>query len=130
MVSVLRNGETVTAAGAAMASAVRLQLSSDPACSEKANYRCKYAELTLLRAGRPVLPTIRAYKPDVDLSAWVRAAMPGDKIYVFVPYTNLTVVAPDGTQLPYAQPEPAKPKYPDMRTDEAKGVGFSWQLTK
>ncbi|UYZ60750.1 hypothetical protein [Hymenobacter latericus] len=128
VVSVVRNGETITATGAAMAPAVRLQLSSDPACADKLRYQCQYAELTLMRAGRPVLPAIRAYKPNVDLSAWVRAARPSDRIYVFVPYANLTVVAPDGSRQPYTRPEPAKPTYPDMRTDAAKGVSFSWQL--
>ncbi|KUG07240.1 hypothetical protein ASU33_12770 [Solirubrum puertoriconensis] len=130
MVSVLREGQAITTAGAAMAPTIKLQLTSDPACSDKASYRCKYAELTLMRAGRPVFPAIRAYKSDVGLSAWVRAARPGDKIYVFVPYQNLTVVAADGSQQPYTLPEPAKPKYPDLRTDEAKGVSFSWQLLK
>ncbi|RPD44896.1 hypothetical protein DNI29_19540 [Hymenobacter sediminis] len=115
-----------------MARIVRLQVSADAACPDPLSYQVSSAYLTLTRRGRPVLPSLTATQPTVDLRAWVAASQPGDHINVFIPYQNLTVVFANGTRRPYL-PSTAKPSRPhplDIRTDAAKGISFNWLLVR
>ena len=130
VVKVLRNGVEIPATGSPMAPGVRLQITPDPACTEKISYRVAAAEVTLMRNGRPLLPTLLVKQPQADLRGFLRHAQPGDRIYVFIPYKNLRVVLPDGTQQPFLLPVPAKPKprQLDLETEAAKGISFCWIL--
>lgn len=128
VVKVLRNGVEIPATGSAMAPIVRLQITSDPECAENISYRVTTAEITLVRNGRPLLPTLLVKQPQADLRGFLRHAQPGDHVYVFIPYKNLRVVAADGTLLPFLPPAKAKSRQLDVATDGAKGIGFNWLL--
>ncbi|TGE08448.1 hypothetical protein [Hymenobacter fodinae] len=120
VVKVFRDQQEVPNTGAALVPQVTLQVSSAPACAEKVSYQFSDAEVTLIRGRRPLLPTKRVSQTAVDLSDMMPLAKPGDRVYVFVPYKNLTVVAPDGKRTPYPVPELA-PK-------QENGIYFSWTL--
>ncbi|MFD1468384.1 hypothetical protein ACFQ48_09115 [Hymenobacter caeli] len=127
----LDQGE-VPAAGSALALRATLQVQADPACPTPARYAFGSAELTLVRRGRPVLPTRRTTQPQVDLRALAKACQPGDHLYIFIPYASLAVVAADGQQRPYRQlrrPQPGRSSI-DLSTEESKGISFNWLLTK
>lgn len=129
--TILRNGKEIPATGSPMASSVLLRVSPEAGCPTEVSYHVSSAELTLLRGGRPLLPSKSVRQPRVDLRALLRIAQPGDRIYVFIPYQNLSVVLPDGSQRPYLPPQLTKPKpgqIIDLRTDPSKGIGFSWLL--
>ena len=121
-VQVLRGGDVVTAAGSPLAPSVTLRLQPHAQCPAGQSYQFKDAELTLVRGRRPLLPPLRVNQPEVDLSAWMKEAQPGDRIFVFVPYKSLVVVTPDGKQQPYAQSEWQDPTKP--------GIGFNWLLVQ
>ena len=60
--------------------------------------------------------------------ALLPVAQPGDRLYFFVPYKNLLVVAPDGSTTPYPLPEtaPQKNRGLDLTPDAATGISFTW----
>lgn len=126
-VHVLREGQEVPATGAPLAARATLRISPDPACPGT-RYQCTGIELTLLRGTRPLTPTRTVHRPQVDLTAWLPEARPGDRLHVFVPYKNLLVVASDGSTTPYPLPETTtnKNRGPDLATDAAKGISFTW----
>jgi hypothetical protein len=127
----LLNGKEIPATGHPMAPSVRLRVAPAPGCPTAVSYRVSSAELTLTRGGRPLLPTRSVRQPRVDLRALMSVAQPGDHIYVFIPYQNLSVVAADGSQQPYLPPGLTKPppgQIIDLRTDESRGISFSWLL--
>jgi hypothetical protein len=134
IVQVLRGTQAVPSTGAAFAATVRVAVVPDPACADGGTYRFREAEVTLMRGRRPAWPTLLIHQGDADLRALARVAQPGDRIHVFVGYKNLFLVARDGTLRPYQRPVPAanEPKGIDaaLVTDEAKGIGFDWQLTQ
>lgn len=126
VLKVFCNGEEIPATGGPMARVVRLQVTPDADCPEPVSYQVSNAQVTLIRRGRPVLPSLSVKQPTVDLRAWVSVCQPGDHINVFIPYQNLTMVAANGARRPYLPPA-AKPSQPlDIRTDAAKGISFNW----
>ncbi|MBO2007822.1 hypothetical protein [Hymenobacter negativus] len=124
---VLRNNEEVPATGAPLAPHATLRISPSSACSGT-RYQCTGVELTLLRGTRPLTPTRTVRRPQVDLTAWLPEARPGDRLYVFVPYKNLLVLAANGSTTPYPLPEtnPSKSRGLDLATDDVKGISFTW----
>jgi hypothetical protein len=78
--------------------------------------------------------TINVRAPEVDLGDFAGIARPGDRIYVFVLYKNLYVVAANGTLHPYPRPELSEEQQrginANLITDEARGIGFNWVLHK
>jgi hypothetical protein len=122
VLKVFRDQQEVPTSGAALVPQVTLQVSPAPTCGEKVSYQFKDAELTLIRGRRPLLPTKRVSQPAVDLSDIMKLAQPGDRVYVFVPYKNLTVVSANGKQSPY--PVPA------LTPEEKNGIDFNWTLVQ
>ena len=123
-VRVLREGQEVPATGAPLAPRITLQISPDSAC-DGTRYQCTGIELTLLRGTRPLLPTRLARRPQVDPTAWLPEARPGDRLHVFVPYKNLRLVTPDGHTTPYPLPETNLKQPLDLATDAAKALASS-----
>ncbi|WP_460615468.1 hypothetical protein [Hymenobacter seoulensis] len=98
-------------------------------CPEQ-RFRFRNAQVTLVRRGRPVLPSKLVSQPQLDLSAWQRAYEPGDQLTIFIPYQDLAVVAPDGTLQRYATAPKPSSGHIDLRTDNAKGLSFTWPQAK
>lgn len=132
ILKVLRNNQELPTTGSALAPSVMLQVTPDSECPDQISYQFRTAELTLVRRGRPVMPSLRVSQPQVDLRTWLRVYQPGDRIYIFIPYNSLVVVAADGKQQPYPAPQRARPKRGqlDLDTEEAKGINFTWLLIK
>jgi len=132
VLKLLHNGEEISAAGSALFLLVRLQILSEPECPDQVSYRARNAELTLVRGGRPLMPTILVRQPQVDMRPWMNTYQPGDHINVFIAYENLIVVSADGQQRPYVKPLPKLSKFPhfDLRTDDSKGISFTWRLVQ
>ena len=130
IVKVLRNNQVVPSTGAAFAPKVTLLVSPSPACTDGVSYQFKEAEVTLMRGRRPLTLTKLVHQPVEDLTWMSMYLQPGDRIYVFISYKNLVAVSADGKQRPYPQPVQPQPAQPDLRTDAAKGVSFSWLLLK
>ncbi|WP_157547513.1 hypothetical protein [Hymenobacter sp. DG25A] len=130
VLKVLRNGVEIPATGSAMAPGIRLQITSDPECREKVSYRVTAAEITLVRGGRPLLPTLLVKQPQADLRGFMPHSRSGDYVYVFIPYKNLRVVSADGTLQPYLPPASAKSesRQRDVTPDAAQGIVFKWIL--
>ncbi|GAA3929145.1 hypothetical protein [Hymenobacter algoricola] len=127
---VLKSGE-VTAAGAPWNPLVTLRVGSAADCPEPVRYRFKDAQVSLIRNGRPVLPTLLISQPWADLSVFTSSCRPCDHLYVLIPFQNLIVVDAAGNQRPYGKPK-AKTgaEKLDITTDEFKGVVFKWLLTR
>jgi hypothetical protein len=103
-----------------------------PACGTDQQYQFREAEVTLLRGRRPVLATWLVHTAEVDLTAVAPFAQPGDRIHVFVRYENLYLVEPTGKRRAYAKPALPPPGSitAQLVTDEARGISFTWLLTK
>jgi hypothetical protein len=129
MLKVLQNGQEVPATGSPLPASAQMRLVPAPGCPAAGSYRATGAEVTLVHAGRPVLPTMMVSQSRIDLRPFQRIAQPGDHLFVFIPYKNLRVVAADGSQAPYANPIP-KPGKLDIATDQARGVSFKWLVVK
>ncbi|WP_400191460.1 hypothetical protein [Hymenobacter sp. B81] len=127
---VLPGGEVVPAAGAPMQGLITLQVVPNPECPGAAAFRFRNAEYTLVRNGRPVLPTFNLRQPQADLRPIMRAARPGDQVHVFIAYQNLGIVAADGRVQLYQPPAPPTDKrgQVDLIPDAAKGISFNWKL--
>lgn len=128
LLKVLREGKEIPLTGSAFASRVTLQVTPDAACSEAVSYRVSSAELTLVRNRRPLLGALVTREPRVDLRSLASLCKPGDRIQVFIPYQNITIVAADGSQRPHPRPKPAHARKFDLVTDESRGISFSWLL--
>ncbi|MCB2407924.1 hypothetical protein [Hymenobacter lucidus] len=126
VVKLLSKNAEIPAAGSAFVPLVTLRVAAAAGCPEQP-YRFRNAELTLIRRGRPALPTLVVSQPNVDLRALASSIQPGDQIYVFIAYQNLAVVGADGTPQPYAPPKPSSGAV-DIRTPDSKGISFRWQL--
>lgn len=126
IVKVFRDQQEVPSTGAALVPQVTLQVSPASTCGEKVSYQFSDAELTLIRERRPLLPTLRVSQTAVDLSDMMPLAKPGDRVYVFVPYKSLTVVAPDGKRTPYPEPDVAPKQENGADFSWVGGMGFSW----
>ncbi|UYZ64688.1 hypothetical protein [Hymenobacter weizhouensis] len=132
VLKLLRNGQEIPATGSAPAPTVTLQVAAEPGCPSPASYRFRQAQATLVRQGRPVLPALLITQPQADLTPLLRAARPGDQVYVFIPYGSLVTVAADGKQQPYQPPQaaPSRTRPLDLQTDQAKGINFVWKLVR
>jgi hypothetical protein len=127
VLQVLHNGQAIPATGSALPASAQMRLVPAPGCPAAGSYRATGAEVTLVRAGRPVLPIMLVSQSHLDLRALQRVARPGDHLFVFIPYENMLVVAADGSQRPYAKPTP-KPDRPKLAPNDAKGVSFKWLI--
>jgi hypothetical protein len=127
VLKVLHNGQEVPATGSPLPASAHMRLVSAPGCPAGGSYRATGAEVTLIRAGRPVLPIMLVSQSRLDLRPLQRVAQPGDHLFVFIPYENLLVVAADGSQRPYAKPAP-KPGKLDLAPSDAKGISFKWLI--
>jgi hypothetical protein len=126
----LKSGE-VSAAGTPWNPLVTLRVSSAAGCAEPVRYRFKDAQVSLIRNGHPVLPTLLVSQPRADLSDFTRYCRPGDHLYILIPYSNLVVVDAAGNRRPYVKPKgKAEAEKVDITTDESKGIVFSWLLTR
>ena len=130
IVKVLRNNKVVPSPGAAFAPKATLLVSPNPACTDGVSYQFKEAEVTLMRGRGPLTPTKLVHRPVEDLTWMNMYRQPGDRIYVFISCKNLIAVSADGKQRSYPQPKQPQPAQPDLRTDAAKGISFSWLLLK
>lgn len=104
-----------------------MRLVPAPGCPAADSYRATGAEVTLVRAGRPVLPIMLVPQSRLDLRPLQSIAQPGDHLFVFIPYKNLLVVSADGSQRPYAKPAP-KPNRLELAPNDAKGISFKWLI--
>lgn len=130
VLKVLRDQVEVPAAGSALAPSITLQVQPGPKCPGQAHYTFSYAELTLVRDKRPLLPTLSAKQPQVDLRALVQASQPGDRLFIEIPYANLVVVAADGKQQPYRRPGRPQPGGTPPAADESGSLTFNWLITQ
>lgn len=124
-----QDGVEVTPAARALPLRVTLRVLPDAACPQE-SYRFRHAEITLLRRGRPVLPTLRAEKPLVELQSLLPYYQSGDQLVVFIAYQNLALVAADGSLQPLAAPKPTKLRQLDLQTEASRGITFRWPLLK
>ncbi|WBA42421.1 hypothetical protein [Hymenobacter canadensis] len=129
VLQVLHNGQAIPATGSALPASAQMRLVPAPGCPAAGSYCATGAEVTLVRAGRPVLPIMLVPQSRLDLRPLQRIAQPGDHLFVFIPYENLLVVAADGSQRPYAKPTP-KPGRLDLTPDDAKGISFKWLIVQ
>jgi hypothetical protein len=130
VIRVFQNNQEVPTTGGALTSRATLAVSSAPDCPAQVSYRFKEAQVTLLRGARPVTPTLIARKPEVNLADFVTHARPGDRLYIFVHYDQLLVVAADGKETPYSVPAARKSKGLDLSMDQQRGIAFTWPLTQ
>ncbi|MBC6699201.1 hypothetical protein [Hymenobacter sp. BT190] len=129
VLKVLHNGQEVPATGGPLPASAQMRLMPAPGCQQASSYRATGAEVTLIRAGRPVLPIMLVSQSRLDLRPFQQVAQPGDHLFVFIPYKNLLVVAADGSQSSYAKPTP-KPGKPDLAPNDAKGISFKWLIIR
>ncbi|WP_324678379.1 hypothetical protein [Hymenobacter sp. GOD-10R] len=132
MLKVLSNNQEIPATGSALVPRVRLRVTSPDDCAEQGHYRFRNALITVVRRGRPVIPSMIVNQPDVNLVPWTKYCQPGDHITFFISYHDIAVVAADGSLQPYSLPKRGEIKGEkfDIRTDQAKGISFTWPLLK
>lgn len=131
---VLANNQEVPGTGAAFADKLTLLLSPGPACADKATYQIRGAEIILIRGRMPLLPPRRVRPPEVDLSDWKGIVRSGDRINIFIPYSQLVVVSVDGKQRPFIRSRANTAQQKETGTNqtlyEADGIRFVWQLIR
>lgn len=133
VIRLLHNGQEISSAvGSALLPSVTLQVVPDAECPEGQRYRFRKAETTLVRKGRPALPTMILSQPQLDLRPIQKHYQAGDYLLVFIAYQNLALVASDGSLTPLLSLKDArsKPGQIDLRPDDAKGISFRWPLQK
>lgn len=127
---VLCNNREVPPAGAPIVPHAFLRIVPGPGCGA-VRYEFQEAELTLMRGPRPYLPTKTVRQADINMLDFARTYQPGDRLYIFIPFRSLVVVAADGSKAPYRPlARPPKPPGVDLSTDQQNGIGFSWLLLK
>lgn len=132
VIKLLRDGQEISvAAASALAPVVTLRVESAAGCPAQ-SYRFRHAEITLVRNGRPVLPTLIVEKPQVSLRDFADFYQAGDHLSVLIAYQNLALVAPGGTLTPLLAVRAAQLRANrlDLRPDDSKGISFKWKLTK
>ncbi|QIX60386.1 hypothetical protein FY528_00220 [Hymenobacter lutimineralis] len=122
-----QDGVEMPADARALARPVTLRVLPAPGCPA-AVYRFRHAEVTLVRRGRPVLPTLRVEKPQADLQSFLRYYQTGDQVVIFIAYQNLALVAADGSLQPLAAAPPrlSKPRQLDLQTEDSRGLFLRW----
>ena len=110
---VLCNNREVLPAGAPIVPRAFLRIVPGPGCAA-VRYEFKEAELTLMRGSRPLLATRTVRKADINMLDFARTYQPGDRLYIFIPFRSLVVVAVDGSKAPYRPP--ARPPNPPEST--------------
>ena len=128
---VLCNNQEVPPTGAPLVAHPTLLISPGADCPGAVRYEFTAVEMTLTRGPRPMMPT-RTMRPSaINMLDFARTYDTGDRLYVFVPYRNLVVVAADGTKHPYPPPAPKTTNAGiDLSTDQQKGIGFNWLLIR
>ncbi|MCC2547790.1 hypothetical protein LJY25_15165 [Hymenobacter sp. BT175] len=114
------NNQPVPAKGAPFAGKLRLRVSSAPGCPANVRYYFKEAQVTPMRGPLPLTPTRIMTDSTGDVTWMGQHTKPGDRLYVFIPYDQLMMVAADGKRTPY--PVPAG--------EAGKGISFDWVLLK
>lgn len=99
VLKLLRNNLEIAATPSPLVAAVTLQVAPEPGCPPQ-SYRFRHAEITLVRKGRPALPTMVVETPQLDLRTFVQYYQTGDQLLVNISYQNLALVAPGGTLTP------------------------------
>ena len=129
---VVSNNQEIPAAGSAFTPRVMLRVTSPDDCPKQVRYRFRNAQLTLVRHGRPVVPSLVVSQSEVSLGLWMKYCQPGDHINMFIAYQDVAIVAADGSLQLYSPPKRGELKGPkfDIRTDESKGLSFTWLLLK
>lgn len=128
---VLCNNQEVPPAGAPIVPHAFIRITPSLDCPGAVRYEFKEAQLTLSRGPRPYLPTKTVHQADINMLDFARTYQPGDRLYIFIPYRSLVVVAADGSKSPYLPPvRPTKSTGVDLSTDQQNGIGFSWLLLK
>jgi hypothetical protein len=121
-VPVVHDQQEVPSTGSALVPQVTVQVNASAKCPDNVSYQFNEAELTLVRGRRPILPTKRVSQSEVDLSDMMKVVRPGDRVFVFVPFKNLTVVSADGKHTPYPMT--------DLNATDQNGVGFNWLIVQ
>jgi len=118
--------------GSAFTPQVMLRVTSPDACPEQVHYRFRNAQVTLVRQGRPVIPSMVVSQATVNLAPWMKICQPGDHISLFISYRDIAIVGADGSLQLYSLPKRGELKGAkfDIRTEEAKGISFTWPLLK
>ncbi|MBO0356374.1 hypothetical protein J0X19_00315 [Hymenobacter sp. BT186] len=132
VIRLLHNGQEISSAvGSALVPSVTLQVAPEAGCPEQ-RYRFRNAEVTLIRKGRPALPSLKVSQPQLDLRYFLNHYIPGDYLFVFIAYQNVALVSGDCSLTPLRSLKDAKsnPGQLDLRTDDAKGISFRWPLQK
>jgi len=131
-IKVLSNNQEIPTTGSALVPRVTLRVTSPDDCPEQARYRFRNAQLTLVRHGRPVIPSMSVNQANVNLTPLMEFYQSGDHIALFISYRDIAVVGADGSLQPYLPPKRGELKGEkfDIRTEEAKGISFKWPLLK
>ncbi|WP_143436651.1 hypothetical protein [Hymenobacter crusticola] len=113
----LQNNQEVDVEGSALPASITLVLANKPNCASDVTYQFTGAELTLVRDKRPLLPTMMANSPEVDLTAFRKLYQTGDRLYIEVPGRSIVKVSTAGKKekLPLA---------------ENQGAAINWVLKK
>jgi hypothetical protein len=131
VMKLLSDGKEIPATSNPFPPRMTLQVASEAGCPDQ-RFGFKKAELTLVRRGLPVLPSTIVSGPEdkMTLLEERRAYQPGDRLHAFIYYQNLFIVSADGKKMPYPRPKATVPNRGklDLRTDEAKGISFNWEL--
>ncbi|OUJ72314.1 hypothetical protein BXP70_18825 [Hymenobacter crusticola] len=132
ILKVLSNNQEIPATGSVLTPQITLRVTSPDDCSEQVHYRFRNALMTLVRRGRPVIPSSIVNQSNVNLAQWMKYCQPGDRITLFISYHDIAIVKANGSLQPYAQPKPEdlKGQKFDIRTEQAKGISFTWPLLK
>ncbi|MDU0371625.1 hypothetical protein ACFPAF_14565 [Hymenobacter endophyticus] len=131
IIQLLHNEQPIAAAGSALVPVVTLRVEPEAGCPAQ-EYRFRHAQVTLVRRGRPVLPSKRVQDSELNLQALLRTYQTGDHLLIFIAYQDVALVSSSGTLVPLATAKDAKPKTGqlDLRTDDSKGISFRWLLQR
>jgi hypothetical protein len=101
VLKVYQDNQEVNVEGSAMPASVKLVLTASPDCAPATAYQLTGAEVTLLRGKRPILPTRKFDKPEMDLTDFKKVYQPGDRLFVSVPASGVTMTSGGGKQEKY-----------------------------
>lgn len=131
VLKLLRGSQEIPAAASALVPTVTLRVVAEAGCPEQ-QYRFRHVQVTLVRRGRPVLPTTRLENAELNLQGLLNTYQTGDHLLVFVAYQDVALVSPNGSLTPLAAAQDVNPRpgQLDLRTDDSRGLSFRWMLRK
>ena len=129
VIRLLHASQPVLATGSPLLPEVRLEVAPAAGCPEQ-RYRFRNIELTLLRNGRPVLPTRVVQTAQLDLRSFRQFYATGDQLVLFIAYHNLALVSAEGELTPLRTLREARAASGllDLRTEDSRGISFRWVL--